>query len=235
MATEYLQSTVDALERCTILGQIGGGRRCAVMRARTDEGRDIVLKYFSPEATAKHARYHPVPLARFEFERNAALHRVEGLQGCIARPLGFVAVEERQVLAQEFVEGVELGAFIRSAAEAEARAVAAELARIVSVAHAAGVFDLDLHPANVLVIRHETREPSVALFDFNKIPYHLKPPNPLARLLVTCGIIGPRSRDLRRLHAIRRQLTRRTGWLGSLYYTQTPVLIGELEPLIAAL
>jgi hypothetical protein len=84
--------------------------------------------------------------------------------------------------------------------------VHAELLRIVSTAHDASFYDLDLHPKNILVQRRTDGLPGVVLFDFNKIPFHEWPPNVVVRHLVALGYIKPESRDLRHLCAIRKVL-----------------------------
>lgn len=98
--------------------------------------------------------------------------------------------------------GVSLGTFMATASEAARRAIRVDLRHIVSAAHAASVYDLDLHPTNIIVRTRSDGFPQAVLFDFNKIPSHEWPPNPLARWLVGIGWIGPESRDWRRLQAV---------------------------------
>jgi RIO-like serine/threonine protein kinase len=188
-----------------IIGRIGRGRRCVVWRARHD-GRDVVLKRFADTAIAKHAARHAVPLARFEFERNQALRAIAALRHHISRPLGFVADAARHMLIQEFIDGTPLHRFAATASAEERSRIGRELERIVNAAHDAGIYDLDLHPLNVLIRRDADHTPRAMLFDFNKIPYHEWPPNPLARWLLGRGWIGPESRDRRGLRAVWRVL-----------------------------
>ena len=71
--------------------------------------------------------------------------------------------------------------------------------RIVALAHAARLYDVDLHAGNVMVVEEPGGEAVPKLFDFNFIPFYVHPPNPLAALLFRLGIIDLRSRDLRKL------------------------------------
>ena len=70
--------------------------------------------------------------------------------------------------------------------------------RIVELAHEAGLYDVDLHARNVMVVT-ENGEPIPKLFDFNYIPFHDRPRNPFSALLLRIGLLGRRSRDLRKL------------------------------------
>lgn len=191
--------------RLRIIGRIGRGRRCIVWRAKHD-GRDVVIKRFADAAIAKHAARHTAPLARFEFERNQALRNISALRDHIARPLGFIADAMTHLLIQEFIDGTPLHRFAATANAEERKRVGMELEGIVNAAHTAGIYDLDLHPLNVLIGRDANQSPRVMLFDFNKIPYHEWPPNPIARWLIGRGWIGPESRDRRGLRAIWRVL-----------------------------
>ena len=72
------------------------------------------------------------------------------------------------------------------------------LERIVELAHAADLFDLDMHSLNVMVVEEDgTAIPK--LFDFNLMPFYVRPPNPLVALLLAVGLLNPRSRDRRLL------------------------------------
>ncbi|MEX2122971.1 MAG: hypothetical protein WD795_03690 [Woeseia sp.] len=192
-------------QEISIIGPIGSGRRCTAWRANS-WGQDFVVKLYSDRAIAKHAARYTLPIARFEYERNLSLFTTHGLRGKIARPLGFVSRGVRQVFLQEFVTGVPLASFAVSASESERLRVNAALVSIVRTAHEHAIFDLDLHPSNVLVMRSVSGLPDPVLFDFNKIPYHEWPPNAAMRAFVAFGRIRRESRDLRGLRTIRRVL-----------------------------
>ena len=121
-----------------------------------------------------------------------------GLGPYIARPLAYVADGDIQAMVQEFVDGVLFAEFRKTAAAATLTGLVALLGDIVRRAHAASIFDLDLHPNNIMVVRDGNGH-SLKLYDFNKIPFHERSPNPAAALLLRLGVIRPESRDLRRL------------------------------------
>jgi serine/threonine protein kinase len=187
------------LEHLPIAGLIGEGKRSRVWRVRWQAG-DGVLKLYRPEAAGKHLRRHGTALARYEYRRNLKLYSAPGLAAHVARPLAFVSNGPVQALVQEYVDGVLFETYRKTAAEPLLRALVASLTDIVGRAHAAGVYDLDLHPNNVLVTDGHGDGPQLKLYDFNKIPFHEHSPNPLAALLLRLGVIRPESRDLRRLH-----------------------------------
>lgn len=185
--------------------RLGAGRRCVAWLAWWGT-RLVVVKRFAGAAVAKHSARHGTPLALFEYRRNRALHGIAPLARHVAEPLAWVATDAHQLLLQAYVDGEPLDRFAPAASREERGRICDDLARVVAGAHAAGVFDLDLHPRNVLVRRSRDGTPSAVLFDFNKIPYHEWPPNALARWLVGRRWIRPESRDRRRLDALTRRL-----------------------------
>ena len=72
---------------------------------------------------------------------------------------------------------------------------------IVRLAHAAELFDVDLHAGNFLVVRDDSGERIPKMFDFNFIPFYLHPPNPAVWLGVQLGILDRAWRDRRKLKA----------------------------------
>lgn len=194
------------LEGIEIVGPLGDGSRCTAWKARRGF-EALAVKHFKCHAVLKHASRHAVPLARFEFDRNCRLYSAPGLRANIARPVAMVDDGPRQILIQELIVGVPITDFASGAGERERRRIYAQLGRIVSAAHDASVYDLDLHSNNILVARGSRGRHKVVLFDFNKIPYHERPPNVVVGYWVKRGWIGSKSRDLRLLRSIRRMLS----------------------------
>lgn len=185
---------------------LAAGRRCKVTRLSGAGSPDLVVKQFTPVSVVRHARHHPVPLARFEFQRSGELRSSPDLAYCVARPIAWSTVDGRHLFVQERARGVLLRDFATTASAEERLAVVLELERIVRRAHAAGFFDLDLHTRNVMVRRDSNRELRLTLFDFSRIPYHERPPNRLAAWLVRAGLISPPDRDHRLMRRLRRAL-----------------------------
>lgn len=185
-----------AYSEIAIVGTLGEGGRSVVHDA-TWRGRRIALKVYKSSALERHARKHDLPLPRFEYERNLAFHSAPGLATHVAEPLAYVETPEISALLQERLEG-ELYYFWhrRTGGDPE---VLRQVGRIVELAHRAGLFDVDLHSMNVLVVTGSGGATRPMLFDFNLIPFHEHPPNALVALLLRIGLVNVRGRDLRKL------------------------------------
>jgi hypothetical protein len=175
---------------------VGVGRRCVAYSARRHD-QALVLKSYHPQATARHAVRTGGSLARYEYERNAALHRIPGLASSIAAPVAYWSSPREEFFLQQRVAGETLDSFLRNCSARHHERLLSELRTVLDCAHGVGLYDLDLHPGNVLVQRRTDGSGRPLLFDFNKVPYHQQPPNRLCGWLVALGLLGPRSRDRR--------------------------------------
>lgn len=175
---------------------LGQGRRCVAFAARS-YGRDLVLKVYHPRAATRHAHRCGGSIARYECERNAMFHGVPALAPFIAAPIGFLSSPRAELFLQERVSGKPLISFLRTCSTTCREKLLADLRTILECSHQAGLFDLDLHPSNIIVKRQADGTARPTLFDFNKVPYHVRPPNVIFGLLVKLGLIGCRSRDHR--------------------------------------
>jgi ubiquinone/menaquinone biosynthesis C-methylase UbiE len=178
-----------------ITGKLGEGKRSVVYRARW-RGRDVGLKVYKPAAIATHARKHALPLAEFEHRRNRAFFEARGLSKYVAEPLGFLVEPAFQMSVQECVDGEVYYFAQRDRAGFISPHFMEELAELVSLSHAARLYDIDLHAMNVMVDR-ATGSPK--LFDFNQIPFTERPQNPFVGLALKLGLLGRESRDRRKL------------------------------------
>lgn len=185
---------------------VGRGRRCVAFAARSDN-RDLILKLYHPRAAAKHAHRLGGSLAQYECERNAAFRAIPELAPYVAAPIGYSSAPRAELFLQERVFGEPLIRFLRASSAPCRDQLLAKLRSILECAHQAELFDLDLHPLNIIVNRHPDGTGRPILFDFSKVPYHVWPPNALFGIFVKLGLIGRRSRDYRhwrRLNRIRR-------------------------------
>lgn len=187
------------LSGAEVLATLGQGKRSRVFRIRW-QGQEYALKLYNPAAAAKHLSRYPVPLARYEYLRNRRLFCVQGLAAHVARPCAFLDDGDRQAFVQAYMPGQLFDVFRKSADAATLRALTDSLPRLVTLAHGAGVYDLDLHPNNVMVVGDRQVGHRLVFFDFNNIPAHERSPNPLSALLFGLRLIRPASRDLRRIH-----------------------------------
>jgi ubiquinone/menaquinone biosynthesis C-methylase UbiE len=196
LAEERLRGT--DLDGVTITGRLGEGRRSMVYRAMW-KGREIALKVYKDTAIATHARKNSQPIAEFEFSRNTQFFSVPGLDRFVAQPLACAVAGNVQAIAQEPVDG-ELYYFFHRRRSGDVPASFQEhLREILRLSHAAGLYDVDLHSMNVFVARESSGELVPKLFDFNLIPFTLRPQNPFVGWLLAVGLLSKESRDRRRL------------------------------------
>jgi ubiquinone/menaquinone biosynthesis C-methylase UbiE len=178
-----------------VTGKLGEGKRSVVYRARW-RGRDVGLKVYKPAAIARHQRKHALPLAEFEHRRNRAFFEARGLSKYVAEPIGFMVEPGFQMSLQECLDGEVYYFAHRDHADFISPRFMDDLAELVSLSHAAKLYDIDLHAMNVMVDRAAG---TPKLFDFNQIPFTERPQNPLVGLALKLGLLGKGSRDLRKL------------------------------------
>ena len=175
--------------------KLGEGKRSVVYRARW-RGRDVGLKVYKPAAIARHARKHKLPLAEFEHRRNKAFFDARGMSKYVAEPIAFVVEPGFQMSLQECLDGEVYYFAQRDHASFISPKFMDDLAELVSLSHAADLYDIDLHAMNVMVDR---RAGGPKLFDFNQIPFTERPQNPFVGFALRMGLLGRGSRDLRKL------------------------------------
>jgi hypothetical protein len=188
-----------------IVGRLGEGVSCIVYDARW-RGRDVALKLYKAGAVERHARLLGEELAEFEYRRNRAFYDAPAMRDYVAEPLAFFSDGCVSAFLQERLEGELYYFHYKKRAGAVADSLGRDLEKIVEGAHAAGLYDVDLHAGNVMVVERQGRV-LPKLFDFNFIPFYVHPPNPLVWLGVRTGLVDPGSRDrrkLRKFHDFRR-------------------------------
>jgi hypothetical protein len=188
---------LTAIGDVRITGRLGEGVTCVVCRGEW-KGREVTVKLYKASAVEWHARRHRQELAEFEYRRNKAFHEVPGLARYVARPLAYLATGPVSALVQERLDGLLYHRYYRERNGEVPGSLREHLRRIVELAHEAGLYDVDLHARNVMVVT-ENGEPIPKLFDFNYIPFYERPRNPFVALLLKIGLLGRRSRDLRKL------------------------------------
>jgi ubiquinone/menaquinone biosynthesis C-methylase UbiE len=175
--------------------KLGEGKRSVVYRARW-RGRDVGVKVYKPAAIARHSRKHKLPLAEFEHRRNKAFFDARGMSKYVAEPIGFIVEPGFQMSLQECLDGEVYYFAQRDHAAFISPKFMDDLAELVSLSHAADLYDIDLHAMNVMVDRQAG---GPKLFDFNQIPFTERPQNPFVGFALRMGLLGRGSRDLRKL------------------------------------
>jgi hypothetical protein len=184
----------DEFADVVISDVIGRERRCVAFAAREGH-RDLVVKLYHSRAIARHARQFGGSLAQYEYERNRVFHRNPKFAAFSASPIGFLSTPRAELFLQERVFGEPLRSFLRTCSIACRDRLVVELRSILEHANQAGLFDLDLHPSNIIVKRSRDGTVRPVLFDFNKVPYHLRPPKGIFDWCVNLGLIARRSHD----------------------------------------
>jgi SAM-dependent methyltransferase len=196
LAEERFQGT--DLEEAEITGKFGEGRRSIVYRADW-RGREVALKVYKRTAIATHARKNSQPIAEFEFSRNRQFFDAPGLDRYVAQPYVFAATPDVQAIAQEPIKG-DLYYFVhRRTRGTIPDSFMGHLQEILRLSHQAGLYDVDLHSLNVFVVKEPSGELVPKLFDFNLIPFTVRPQNPFVGWLLALGLVSKGSRDRRRL------------------------------------
>ncbi|MDH3626305.1 MAG: hypothetical protein OEV00_06410 [Acidobacteriota bacterium] len=181
-----------------VLDRLGEGGRSGVYNAIWN-GQQVALKIYKLSALERHARKHPVRLEEFEYSRNLAFYEAPGMARYVARPYGTLVVDDVRGFMQERLDG-ELYYFYYRRHEGKLPPSLFEHVRqMVKLFHEAELYDVDLHSMNVMVVEDSDGQPIPKLFDFNLIPFNVRPPNPLLGVLLKLGLMSPRARDLRKL------------------------------------
>jgi len=203
LTVEEIQATLDGVfADVVVTGAVGRGRRCVAFAARNGN-RDIVVKLYHPRAIARHTRQIGGSLAKFEYERNLVFHHYPGFATFSAAPIGFLSSPRAELFLQERVFGEPLMPFLRAhSAECRSRVIA-DLQSILERAEQAGMFDLDLHPTNIIVKRSRGGAARPVLFDFNKVPYSVRRSNGMFDWCRSI-VFGSRSNDHRHLRRFNR-------------------------------
>jgi len=210
MTTPTGRLSLTALGPLRVRERIAVGKVATVYRAELDD-REVALKIFKPRAVRRHASRHDLNIAAFEYERNRAFAAVPELRRYVATPIGFLHTPGISAVVQELLRG-ELYYDVSRLRGGPLPAVFELLRRVVDLAHAAELYDLDLHALNVLVV-DEGEQKVPKLFDFNRIPFYEHPRNPFEAIALKTRIIDRGSRDrrkLRQFHDFERLLRRRS-------------------------
>lgn len=182
-----------------IIQGLGQGRRSQVYLADYS-GSCVVVKVYKQEYIEKYHDQYKVNIGEFEFSRNSAAYQHENLRRYIARPYLLLKPEQGYELmyVQEYVDGVWLEDYMD-----QNRGLPDEVLKagyyIVEQAAKVGLYDLDIPPGNIRLVKCERGVWIPKLYDFNLMPQHICPSNPFMALGFKLGLRSKNHRDLRSL------------------------------------
>lgn len=193
-----LQQPVDLPKEIQVLGFLGRGRRSFSYKGKYNN-KSVVIKIYRKEFIEKYSDKCNIDIAEFEFERNSVLYNIEAIQKYIAAPLKVFPQDcgYTHSFVQEYVEGVTLKNLISRLGYLpdEVLNIGYE---IVQAAESVNIHDLDISVGNILV-NDQDGIWTPKLYDFNLLPQHMNPPNPLMAIGFMLGLRKKSHRDYRSL------------------------------------
>ena len=174
------------------------GHRADVYRIRY-QNQDAIAKVYKPYYIRKYHKRYKTDIARFEFERNKRFYDIDALRPYCARPCMYLPAcdQHPSIFIQEYVDGENILAFATRHSYLPKTVV--ELGyMIVHMASQNGLYDLDIHDANVFIVKDELGFKPVVC-DFNMMPRDIAPPNPWMALSFFFRLRKRSYRDYRNL------------------------------------
>lgn len=189
---------LSAIGDARLIRRIGEGVTCIVYLAEWRD-RQVIVKLYKAGAIERHARLMDEELVEFEYSRNKAFYQAEGMQRYVAEPLAYVCTGGLSAFVQEKLEGELYYHYYTKREGRVADSLFDHVREIVRLSHAAGLYDVDLHAGNLMVVENAEGEAIPKLFDFNFIPFYLHAPNPWVAMLLKLRLVDRGWRDLRKL------------------------------------
>ena len=211
-ASDYAPEPDPVVDGSIALGErIGQGKRSQVWQCRF-EGRDAAIKIYRQAHIEKYRRRYGIDIAQFEYLRNRRFRDTPGLEGYCAEPLAVFDNSSgvSPAFVQSLVDGPRLIDVATELGYCPPEVLAAGY-RIVELAAAVGLHDLDINAGNIRLHKQDGRWVP-ELHDFNMVPQHIHAPNPLRALMLRLGIRDRSIRDyqtLERWKYLGRPLARR--------------------------
>jgi len=183
----------------TIIKPLGEGRRSCVYLANM-QGEHVVVKVYKQEYITKYRSQYNVNIGEFEFSRNSTAYQTDDLRQYVAKPYRLLQPAQGYELAfiQEYIDGIWLEDLMQQCHGLPNEVLQAGY-RIVELAAKVGLYDLDIPPGNIRLIKDESGRYVPKLYDFNLMPQHICPPNPFMALGFKLGLRSKNHRDYRSL------------------------------------
>jgi serine/threonine protein kinase len=205
-------SEINLPENIEVVEYIGSGGRAHVYSAMIDSV-NVVVKAYHDEVVKKYRDKYKVDIAEYEYSRNQALYSLSEIQEHIAKPFSvFPAYGQfTHCIVQQRVYGESLEKLIKRLGYLPDEILEAGK-KIVHIAEMNKIHDLDISVGNVMITKIKDKW-MPTLYDFNIMPQHMFPPNPIVGLGYKLGIRRKSFRDYRSLRNWDRR-GKQKKWLG---------------------
>ena len=183
----------------SIIKPLGAGRRSQVYLADYS-GERVVVKVYKQEYIEKYRSQYKVNIGEFEFSRNSIAYQTDSLREYVAKPYRLLQPSQGYELAfvQEYIDGIWLEDLMK-----QCQGLPSEVLQtgyeIVRQAAKVGLYDLDIPPGNIRLVKDKRGSWIPKLYDFNLMPQHICPPNPFMALGFKLGLRSKNHRDYRSL------------------------------------
>ena len=193
-----LQQTITLPDEIEVISFLGRGRRSFSYKGRYDN-QDVVIKVYRREFVEKYRNKCNIDIAEFEFERNSILYNIDAIRAYIAEPFKVFSLNSgfTHSFVQQYVDGITLKKLISQLGYLPEEVLKVGY-QIVQHAETFGVHDMDISVGNILGV-NDNGVWKPKLYDFNLLPQHMSPPNPLMALCIKMGLRRKSHRDYRSL------------------------------------
>ena len=173
---------------------LGHGRRSTVYAADM-LGTTVVVKIYKETYVQKYADKYNADIAEFEYSRNKSFFSQDELKKYTAQPIKILKKDEgySHSFVQEYIHGTDLKTFARKNGYVPDSVLEAG-EKILYLAKKINMHDLDISPGNIKIRQVEKLWLPV-IYDFNLMPQHLFPPNPIMALAFFTGLRNKSHRD----------------------------------------
>lgn len=198
-SSDYAPEPDPIVAKHITLGErIGQGKRSQVWRVQI-HGKEAALKVYRQSHIRKYAKRYGLNIAQFEYDRNRLFRDTAGLENYCAEPLAVFDGQDglSPAFAQSLVDGPRLIDKATELGYCPPEVLAAGY-RIVELAAAVGLHDLDINSGNIRLHQHDNGWQPI-LHDFNMVPQHIHAPNPLRAMMIKLGIRDRSIRDYQTL------------------------------------
>ncbi|MFK7794928.1 MAG: hypothetical protein AB8B89_06230 [Gammaproteobacteria bacterium] len=182
-----------------VIQELGSGRRSHAYLANY-LGKKVSVKVYKPAYIEKYQSQYKVNIGEFEFARNKIAYESSALTKFVAEPYRLLSPGQGYDLAlvQEYVDGIWLEELMEQSAGLPSEVLRAGY-YIVEQAAKVGLYDLDISPGNIRLIKNARDEWMPKLYDFNLMPQYICPPNPFMAIGFKLGLRSKNHRDYRSL------------------------------------